>query len=104
MIYLVMTADMLGLSCRVAFLTLASTRADDTSQGRTLGGLESLNNLTLGLAPVLSSILPLWMMTYPAQDWSAGVPLYLYSGLLLIALGLSLRPVLRPAPSPRGSE
>lgn len=94
MIYLVMTADMLGLSCRIAFLTLASTRADDTSQGRTLGGL----------VPVLSSILPHWMMTYPAQDWSAGVPLYLYSGLLLIALGLSPLPVIRTAPSPHGSE
>jgi MFS transporter, DHA1 family, tetracycline resistance protein len=104
MIYLVMAADMLGLSCRVAFMTLASTRADETSQGRTLGGLESLNNLTLGLAPVLSSILLLWMTDYPAQDWQAGLPLYFCAGLLLIALGLSLRPVIRPAPSPRGSE
>jgi len=95
---------MLGLSCRVAFLTLASTRADDTSQGRTLGRLESLNNRTLGPVRVLSSILLLWMMTYPAQDWSAGVPLYLYSGLLLIALGLSPLPVIRTAPSPHGSE
>jgi len=104
MIYLVMAADMLGLSCRVAFLTLASTWADDTSQGRTLGGLESLNNLTLGLAPILSSVLLLWMMTYPAQDWRAGVPLYFCAGLLLIALGISVRPFIRPTPSSRGAE
>ncbi len=92
---LLMVGNMVGLSANLAFQTIASRGANPASQGAVMGGLQALTNLTLLVAPLFTALLLYPLTRWTAVGWKAGLPMYFCSGLVILALGTSLRPLLR---------
>lgn len=90
-VYTVMILNVLGFCMFPGFQTLVSRLSDPRSQGRTLGGLQALNNLALVFAPLITSGLLFWMGRYAASDWGAGIPMFFCAGLNLLVFVLAFR-------------
>jgi len=90
-VYTVMILNVLGFCMFPGFQTLVSRLSDSRSQGRTLGGMQALNNLALVLAPLITSGLLFWMSQYSAADWGAGIPMFFCAGLNLLVFVIAFR-------------
>ena len=89
--YAVIGLNVFGFMTQAAIQTLVSNAADDSSQGRALGAVASLNSLTAVLAPVIGSALLGFVSHLPRGDWRIGAPFFLCSALTLAATVLALR-------------
>ena len=101
-----MAANFVGFTVAIAFRTLASGQTDAAHQGNTMSGLQTLNNVTLVLAPIITAGLLQAMSLWPGSDWKAGLPLFFCAGLVFLALGsaspqLVLQPRRQAGPPPR---
>lgn len=93
--FVIIAANLAGFSVLVSFQTMASTRSDEKSQGATLGGLQALNNLMLVAAPVFAWVLLSGMSFFGEKSWLAGLPFYFCAGLVVVALVLAGRRLVR---------
>lgn len=83
----VMIANMLGYTVYIGFQTLVAGLADERFRGTIMGGLQTLNNLSLVLAPAFSAAL-LFAMNASGGGWREGMPMYFCSFLALLSLVL----------------
>ena len=87
--FVIIAGNLVGLSVLVSFQTMASMRADEKSQGATLGGLQALNNLMLVVAPVFAAVLLSVMSSAGATSWWAGLPFFFCAALVFLAIVLA---------------
>jgi DHA1 family tetracycline resistance protein-like MFS transporter len=91
MMYAIIGLNVFGFMTQAAIQTLVSNAADESSQGRALGAVASLNSLMQVFAPVLGTSLLGLVSHLPHGDWRIGAPLYLCSALTLAACVLAVR-------------
>jgi DHA1 family tetracycline resistance protein-like MFS transporter len=87
--FVIIAANLVGFSVLVSFQTMASMRADEKSQGATLGGLQALSNLMLVAAPVFAAVLLSVMSSSSATSWLAGLPFFFCAALVFLAIVLA---------------
>ena len=91
MMYAIIGLNVFGFMTQAAIQTLVSNAADESSQGRALGAVASLNSMMQVFAPVIGSSLLGLVSHLPHGDWRIGAPLYLCSALTLAAFVLAVR-------------
>jgi DHA1 family tetracycline resistance protein-like MFS transporter len=91
MMFVVIGFNVLGFAVQAAMQSIVSNAADETTQGRTMGAVSSLNSLMAVVAPVLGAALLGFVSHLPKGDWRIGVPYYFCAALQAIAMLLALR-------------
>ena len=89
MMYAVIFANLLGSAVAATMQSLISGAADAKNQGQTMGAVSSLSSLTAVIAPALSAPLLAVVSHYPQGDWRIGMPMFLCSALIGLALLLA---------------
>ena len=88
--YVVVAANIFGVTVSAAIQSLISSAADSRSQGQTLGAVSSLNGLMAVIAPMLGAPLLGMVSHLPQGDWRIGAPFYFCAVLQAGALYLAM--------------
>ncbi len=89
MIYAVIFCNVLGFTVAASIQSIISSAADETTQGRTMGAVSSLQSLMAVVAPVVGAPLLGVVSHLPRGDWRIGAPFYFCALVQLAALGLA---------------
>jgi len=90
MIFAIIVLNILGYTVAASVQSIVSGAAESSSQGQTLGAVNSINSLMAVIAPVIGAPLFGMVSSLPQGDWRIGAPLYLCAGLQAVALGLAV--------------
>jgi len=77
MMYAIIMLNLLGFTVASTIQSIISRAADATTQGQTMGAVNSLNSLMSVAAPVIGPPLLAVVSHLPRGDWRIGVPMYL---------------------------
>jgi DHA1 family tetracycline resistance protein-like MFS transporter len=91
MVYAVIALGLLGGAAQAAMQSIVSNAADESTQGRTLGAVSSLNSLMAVAAPVIGAGLLGFVSHLPKGDWRIGAPYYFCAALQAAAMLIALR-------------
>jgi MFS transporter, DHA1 family, tetracycline resistance protein len=91
MMYVVIGFNVLGFAISAAMQSIVSNAADESTQGRTLGAVSSLNSLMAVAAPVIGATLLGFVSHLPKGDWRIGAPYYFCAALQAAAMLIALR-------------
>jgi len=91
MMFAVIGLNLLGFAVTAAMQSIVSNAADETTQGRTMGAVASLNSLMAVIAPVLGAAMLGFVSHLPQGDWRIGAPYYFCAALQAVAMLLALR-------------
>jgi MFS transporter, DHA1 family, tetracycline resistance protein len=91
MMYAVIGLNVLGFAVTAAMQSIVSNAADESTQGRTLGAVSSLNSLMAVAAPVIGAALLGFVSHLPKGDWRIGAPYYFCAALQAMAMLVALR-------------
>jgi len=91
MIYATIALNLLGGMATAAVQSIVSNAADARTQGQTMGAVSSLNSLMAVIAPVLGLEMLRWVSHRPPGDWLLGLPLFVSSGLMVVAVVVAIR-------------
>lgn len=89
--YVVIAFGLLSGAATAALQSLISNAADATRQGQTLGAVSSLNSLMSVIAPIVALELLRWVSHKPSTDVLLGLPFFVCSGLMALALLIAWR-------------
>jgi MFS transporter, DHA1 family, tetracycline resistance protein len=81
----------LGFAVTAAMQSIVSNAADETTQGRTMGAVASLNSLMAVAAPVIGAALLAFVSHLPQGDWRIGAPYYFCAALQAAAMLIALQ-------------
>ncbi len=91
MMYVVIGMNVLGFAVTAAMQSIVSNAADESTQGRTMGAVSSLNSLMAVAAPVIGAALLGFVSHLPKGDWRIGAPYYFCAALQAAAMLIALR-------------
>ncbi len=91
MMYVVIGLNVLGFAVTAAMQSIVSNAADESTQGRTMGAVSSLNSLMAVAAPVIGAALLGFVSHLPKGDWRIGAPYYFCAALQAAATLIALR-------------
>jgi DHA1 family tetracycline resistance protein-like MFS transporter len=91
MMFVVIGFNLLGFAVASAMQSIVSNAADESTQGRTMGALSSLNSLMAVVAPVIGAALLAFVSHLPRGDWRIGAPYYFCAALQAAAMLIALR-------------
>ena len=89
MIYAVILCNVLGFTVAASIQSIISGAADETTQGRTMGSVSSLQSLMAVVAPIVSAPLLGAVSHLPRGDWRIGAPFYFCAVAQFAALCLA---------------
>lgn len=87
--YVVIVANILGVTVTASIQSIVSNAADAHSQGQTMGAVASLTSLMAVLGPVIGAPLMGVVSHYSPGDWRVGMPFYFCAVLQIIAMGVA---------------
>ncbi len=90
MMYVVIVANIFGVTVSASVQSLISSAADSNSQGQTLGAVSALNSLMAVLAPMIGAPLLGLVSHLPQGDWRIGAPFYFCAVLQAVSLYLAV--------------
>ncbi len=91
MMFVIIAFNLFGFAVQAAMQSIVSNAADQTTQGRTMGAVSSLNSLMAVVAPVLGAALLGFVSHLPKGDWRIGAPYYFCAALQAAAMLIALR-------------
>jgi DHA1 family tetracycline resistance protein-like MFS transporter len=91
MMYAIIVLNVLGFMANPALQAIVSSAADETTQGRTMGAVSSINSVAAAIAPVIGASLLGMVSHLPQHDWRIGAPMYLCAALSAAATVLAAR-------------
>jgi len=91
MMYVIIVANIFGVTVAASVQSLISSAASSHNQGQTLGAVNSISSLMAVLAPMLGAPLLGLVSHYPKGDWRIGAPFYFCALLQAAALYLAIR-------------
>jgi MFS transporter, DHA1 family, tetracycline resistance protein len=91
MMFVIIGFNLLGFAVTAAMQSIVSNAADETTQGRTMGAVSSLNSLMAVVAPVMGAAMLGFVSHLPQGDWRIGAPYYFCAALQALAMLLALR-------------
>jgi len=91
MMYVVIGLNVLGFAVTAAMQSIVSNAAGESTQGRTMGAVASLNSLMAVAAPVIGAALLAFVSHLPRGDWRIGAPYYFCAALQALAMLIALR-------------
>jgi len=91
MMFVVIGFNLLGFAVTASMQSIVSNAADESTQGRTLGAVSSLNSLMAVVAPVIGASLLGFVSHLPKGDWRIGAPYYFCAVLQAAAMLIALR-------------
>ncbi len=91
MMVVVVAFNLLGFAVASAMQSIVSNAADDTTQGRTMGAVSSLNSMMAVAAPVVGAAILGFVSHLPKGDWRIGAPYYFCALLQAVAMLIALR-------------
>ena len=91
MMYVVIAFNLLGFAVASAMQSIVSNAADETTQGRTMGAVSSLNSMMAVAAPVIGAAILGFVSHLPKGDWRIGAPYYFCALLQAVAMLIALR-------------
>ena len=91
MMFAIIAFNLLGFAVTAAMQSIVSNAADETTQGRTMGAVSSLNSLMAVIAPVIGAAMLGFVSHLPQGDWRIGAPYYFCAALQAVAMLLALR-------------
>ena len=91
MMFAIIGFNLLGFAVTAAMQSIVSNAADETTQGRTMGAVSSLNSLMAVVAPVLGAAMLGFVSHLPKGDWRIGAPYYFCAALQAAAMLIALR-------------
>ena len=91
MMFAVIGFNLLGFAVSAAMQSIVSNAADETTQGRTMGAVSSLNSLMAVIAPVIGAAMLGFVSHLPRGDWRIGAPYYFCAALQAVATVIALR-------------
>lgn len=91
MMFVVIGLNLLGFAVTAAMQGIVSSAAGETTQGRTMGAVSSLNSLMAVVAPVLGAAMLAFVSHLPRGDWRIGAPYYFCALLQAAAMLIALR-------------
>ena len=91
MMFVVIGFNLLGFAVTASMQSIVSNAADESTQGRTLGAVSSLNSLMAVAAPVIGAALLGFVSHLPKGDWRIGAPYYFCALLQAAAMLIALR-------------
>jgi len=91
MMYATIFINVLGFMVSASIQSLISSAADQSTQGRTLGSVASLNSLMAVIAPMFGAPLLGLVSDLPKGDWRIGSPFYFCALLQAVSLLLAKR-------------
>ena len=91
MMFVIIGFNLLGFAVTAAMQSIVSNAADETTQGRTMGAVSSLNSLMAVIAPVIGAAMLGFVSHLPQGDWRIGAPYYFCAVLQAVAMLLALR-------------
>jgi MFS transporter, DHA1 family, tetracycline resistance protein len=91
MIYVLIGANFLSYAAGPALQAIASKATDPKEQGALMGSLQSLQSLSIVIAPIISTQMLATVSHYPKGDWRMGVVFYLSAILQFIGVFLAWR-------------
>ncbi|MDP1692392.1 MAG: MFS transporter [Burkholderiaceae bacterium] len=91
MMIVVIGFNLLGFAVASAMQGIVSNAADETTQGRTMGAVSSLNSLMAVIAPVIGAAMLAFVSHLPQGDWRIGAPYYFCAALQAAAMLIALR-------------
>ncbi len=83
--------NVLGFAVTAVMQSIVSNAADESTQGRTLGAVSSLNSLMAVVAPVIGAALLGFVSHLPQGDWRMGAPYYFCAALQAAAMLIAWR-------------
>jgi MFS transporter, DHA1 family, tetracycline resistance protein len=91
MMFVIIGFNLLGFAVTAAMQSIVSNAADESTQGRTMGAVSSLNSLMAVIAPVIGAAMLGFVSHLPQGDWRIGAPYYFCAALQALAMLLALR-------------
>jgi len=91
MMYAIIGLNLFGFAVTAAMQSIVSNAADESTQGRTMGAVSSLNSLMAVAAPVIGAALLGFVSHLPKGDWRIGAPYYFCAALQATAMLIALR-------------
>jgi MFS transporter, DHA1 family, tetracycline resistance protein len=91
MMFVIIGFNLLGFAVTAAMQSIVSNAADESTQGRTMGAVSSLNSLMAVIAPVIGAAMLGFVSDLPLGDWRIGAPYYFCAALQAVAMLLALR-------------
>jgi DHA1 family tetracycline resistance protein-like MFS transporter len=91
MMFVIIGFNLFGFAVQAAMQSIVSNAADETTQGRTMGAVSSLNSLMAVIAPVLGAAMLGFVSHLPKGDWRIGAPYYFCAALQAAAMLIALR-------------
>ena len=89
--FVVIGFNLFGFTVASAMQSIVSNAADESTQGRTMGAVSSLNSLMAVIAPVIGAALLAFVSHLPRGDWRIGAPYYFCAALQAAAMLIALR-------------
>ena len=89
--YVVIVANVLGVTVTASIQSIVSNAADARSQGQTMGAVASLTSLMAVLGPVIGAPLMGAVSHFSPTDWRVGAPFYFCAFLQIIAMWVATR-------------
>ena len=89
--FVVIGFNLFGFTVASAMQSIVSNAADESTQGRTMGAVSSLNSLMSVIAPVIGAALLAFVSHLPRGDWRIGAPYYFCAALQAAAMLIALR-------------
>jgi DHA1 family tetracycline resistance protein-like MFS transporter len=90
MMFVVIGANIFGVTVATTVQSMISSAADGQSQGQTMGAVSALNSLTAVVAPMLGAPLLAMVSHFPRGDWRIGTPFFFCAALQAVSLGLAI--------------
>ena len=90
MMFVVIGANIFGVTVATTVQSMISSAADGNSQGQTMGAVSALNSLTAVVAPMLGAPLLAMVSHFPRGDWRIGAPFFFCAALQAVSLGLAI--------------
>ena len=97
MMYVVIAANIFGLTITASIQSIVSQAASESNQGQTMGSVSSLNSLMAVIAPILGAPILAGVTHLATTDWRMGAPFFLCAALQAGALILAINHFRRPA-------
>jgi len=91
MMFVVIGFNVLGFAVASTMQGIVSNAADESTQGRTMGAVSSLQSLMAVVAPVIGAALLAFVSHLPRGDWRIGAPYYFCAALQAAAMLIALR-------------
>ncbi|HEY6086576.1 MAG TPA: MFS transporter [Burkholderiaceae bacterium] len=89
--FVVIGFNLFGFTVASAMQSIVSNAADESTQGRAMGAVSSLNSLMAVIAPVIGAALLAFVSHLPRGDWRIGAPYYFCAALQAAAMLIALR-------------